>query len=132
MLHLVLKTRHNVLTATTEKVHQIGDHLSVPGLIDCADAGSGAELDVMIQAGALVLSGDHSITGKIREDASEGIQCLVYGPGRRVGPEIARTVLRHLACDRDLRKWVSPVNPYVGIALVVLQADVVPGAVLLD
>jgi hypothetical protein len=56
----------------------------------------------------------------------------VNRPGAGKGAEIAGAVAEHSPCDLDLGEGVLPVDLEVGVALVVLEAHIVPGAVLLD
>ena len=115
-----------------QEIAQVVDHLAVAGLFDRADAGPAAQLDVVIQAGARILAGDLAVAGQVGEDAAQHIQGLVHRPDAGVGAEVARAVLDHLAGDGHLGEGVRPVHLDVGVALVVLEADVVARAVLLD
>ena len=132
LLHRGLQARHNGVAAPAQECHQVGDHLPIAGLIDRPDAGRRAELDVVVQTGSFVLAGDDPIAGQIRENASEGIQGLVDGPGRRVGAEVSRAVITHLARHRHLGVRFGPMDLDVRIALVILEADVVLRPMLLD
>ena len=49
--------------------------------------GASAQLDIVIQAGALVLAGDHPVAGQVGEDAPQHIQGLVHRPHAGVGPK---------------------------------------------
>ena len=67
--------------------------LAVFRLLDRADAGPGAQFDVVKQAGAGILAGDLAVTGQVREDAAEDVQSLVNCPNAGVRAKIARPVL---------------------------------------
>ena len=117
---------------TFEKRHQIADHLPVAILGNGADARCGAQLDVEVQAGAFVLPGDFAVAGQVGEHAPQHIQRLVDRPGGGIRPKISRAVFDHLAGDGDFGIRLTPMDFDVGIALVVLQADVVFRPVALD
>ena len=74
--------------ATLQELPQIIDHLAVAGLVDGADARRSTQLDIVIQAGAFILSGDLPVAGEVGEDAAEHIQRLVHRPHAGVGAVI--------------------------------------------
>ena len=130
--HLLRQTLDDRLRLALQEMAQVIDHLAVLGLLDGADAGSAAQLDIVIQAGARILAGDHPVAGEIGEDAPEHIQGLVHCPDAGVGAKIARAVLDHLAGDGHLGEGIRPVNFDIRVAFIILEADVVMRAVLLD
>ncbi len=101
-------------------------------LIDIANAGRVAELDVEIETGAAVLAGNVPVTGQVRKDFAQQVQRLVHGPDRGVWPKIAGTVPRHAPGHRHFWKRFAPMDFDIGIPFVVLEADIVMGLVLLD
>ena len=115
-----------------QKIAQISDQLAVPGLVDGADAGSAAQLDVVIQAGARILAGDLAVAGEIGEDMAQHIQGLMHGPDAGVRAKVMRTVLDHLAGDGHFGEGVRQMHFDVGVAFVVFEADVEARTVLLD
>ena len=132
LFHFLLDTLHDRFGVTVQEFLQVGDHLAVLRLVDRADAGRQAELDIVIKTGALVLAGDFPVTGQVRKDPPQHIQSLVDGPGGCIWAEIACAVLLHQACHGDFGKWLIPMDFDVGVTFVVLQADVVLGTVFLD
>ena len=132
-LHLALAGAATMLFAVSaEEIHQVGDHLAVLGLGRRADAGRDTQLDVIVKTGAFVLPGDLAVTGQIGEDAAQHIQGLIDRPGGGVRTKITRAIFDHLPRDGDFGEWLVPVDLDVRIALVILEADVVFRAMLLD
>ena len=68
-------------------------------LVDRPDARTRAQLDVIIQAGTRILSGDLPVTGQVRENPAQHIQGLVDCPDAGVGAKIPGAVVDHLAGD---------------------------------
>ena len=132
LLHLLAQARDDGFGAAIQELAQIVDHLPVAGLVNAPDARRGAQLDVVVQAGAGILAGDLAVAGEIGEDAPQHVERLVHGPHAGVGAEVARAVVDHLARDGDFGKGVRPVYLDVGVAFVVLEAHVVTRAVLFD
>src|SRR5688500_6148172 len=115
-----------------EELHQVRDRLTVLYLVDRSDAGSGTELDIVVKTGTFVHTCDDTVTGQIGEDTAKHIQRLIYGPCGGVRSKVTRTVIHHLPRDRDFGEGVSPMDLYVWVALVILEADVVFRAMLLN
>ncbi len=111
---------------------KVGDDLLVVLLANGANAGPGAQFDVVIQAVARILSRDLAVAGQVREDTPQHVQRLVHRPHAGIGTVIVRAILHHLARDRHLGEGIVPVNFDVGVTLVIFQADVVVRPVLLD
>ncbi len=131
-LHFVLHACDDLIAVPAEKVHQVRDHLAVAFLRNRSNAGRVAKLNIVIKAGAFVLSCDLAVACQIGENLAQHFQRLVHGPCRSVWPEVARTIFCHLACDGDLRERLTPTDFYVRVTLVIFEADVVFGSVLLD
>ena len=131
-LHLGFETRHDLFTVSAEEIHQVGDHLAVSCLGRRSDTGGNAQLDVKVKTRAFVESCDLAVTGQVGEDVSQRLQGLVDCPGRGVRTEIPRAVFGHLPRDGHLGERFIPVDFDVWVALVILEADIVFGAVLLD
>ena len=72
-----------------QELAQIIDHLAVFSLVDRADTRPGAQLDIVIQAGARILTGDLAVAGQVGEDPAQHIQGLVDRPDAGVGTKIA-------------------------------------------
>ncbi len=132
LFHFLLQTGDNLFAVPLQEVHQVRDHLAVLGLGRRADAGGDAQLDVIVQARPQVGAGDLPVAGQEREDLPQDVQSLVDSPGGGIRPKVARAILHHLAGDRHLGEWLSPVDLDIRIALVVLEPDVVLRPVLLD
>ena len=131
-LHLVFQALHDWIGLSVQEILQIGDHLTVFGLGHGSDAGSGTQLDVEVETGAGVGAGDFTVAGQVGEDAAQHIQGLVYSPDGSIRPEVARTVIRHLARHGDFGVGIRPMDFDVGVAFVVLQSDVEARTVALD
>ena len=89
-------------------------------------------MDEVFQASTLVVAGDGLRAGAIGEEFLEEVHRLADGTGAGERPEVARAVGQHPAGEVDLRELLREVNLDVGIGLVVLEAGVVEGLVLLD
>ena len=115
-----------------QKVAQLVNRRAVFVLAHRADARGRAQLDVVIQAGALVVAGDLAVAREIRENLAEHVERLIHRARIGERAKVARAVLLHLARRQHLGEGVLPVDLDVGIALVVLEPDVELGLVLLD
>ena len=67
-----------------------------------------------------------------REQPPDQVHRLVHRRRRRVGPEVPTAVIWQLARALDAREVVGPGDLDVGVALIVLQADVEARLVALD
>ena len=102
---------------------------------DGLDARALAALDVVEQArpaeGPLAFP-DVERAGPEREEAADQVHRLVDAACRGVRPEVAASVAHELARPLDAREVLAQRDPDVGVALVVLEADVEPRLVALD
>ena len=108
------------------------DEGAVLFLGDGADAGPRAAADVIVEASSCVLARDLPFAGQIGKQSAQHIQGLVDSPHSGEGAEVAGSVLLHAAGDDDAGIILLPGDLDVGVALVVLEANVVLGAVFLD
>lgn len=65
LLHLFTQTVHYWGGAPFQEFAQVVDHLPVGCLINRANARAAAQLDVIIQAGTLILTGDDAVAGQV-------------------------------------------------------------------
>jgi hypothetical protein len=100
--------------------------------INRANAGAIAQLDVKVEAGAIILAINHPITAEKGEDFAQHVQCLVYRPDRGVRTKIAGAIPFHTACHRHFGEIILPMDFDVGVTFIIFQADIVFGLVLLD
>ena len=106
--------------------------LPVVGLVHRADAGGGAPVQLVLQAGPAPLAVDVDVAVADLEEAVDQLRRAIRGGSREERAVVERTVLLHLAGDEHLGEGVLPGELHVGVALVVPQQDVVWGAVLPD
>ena len=78
------------------------------------------------------MSGDLAVTGKVREDMTQHIQGLMHCPDAGIGAKVMRPVLDHLARHRHFGEGRCQVYFDVGVAFIILEADVKARPVLLD
>ena len=134
-LHLLLQGPDHDLLAAFEERLDLGDVGPIRGLVDRLDARRLAALDVVQQArpleGPLAVP-DVDRAGPEREEAPDEVHRLVDAAGRRVRPEIAAAVVDELPGALDAREVVGHGDLDVGVALVVLEADVEARLVALD
>ncbi len=88
----------------SRNLHRSVDHLAVILLVDPADTGRGAQLDVVIQAGARVLAGDDAVAGAVLENLAQLNPGFGAPPTRWCRAEVTRAVLHVLARDGHLGK----------------------------
>jgi hypothetical protein len=130
--HPLLQIGDHLLAATLEEAGQPTDRGAILLLRHRADAGPRTELDVVVQAGTLVVAGDLPIAGQVRERLAQQVERPVDGRGGGEGAEVAAAVLFHAARDEHFGKRVGPGDLDVGVTFVVFEAHVVARAVLLD
>ena len=128
LLHADFELALDVRRAPLEEEQHGADHRRVVFLGDLADTWCEAALDVVLEARPVL----QVAAGAQREELAQELEALVHGRDVRVGAEVARAVLRHAVRQEDARVLLLHRDLDVGIALVVLEADVVMRAVLLD
>ena len=128
LLHAELQFALHILRAPFEEEQDRADHRRVVLLRDLADARREAALDVVLQAGPVL----QVAAGAQREEAAQELQALMHGRDVRIGAEVARSVLRHAVRQEYARVLLLHGDFDVRIALVILEADVVVRAMLLD
>ena len=133
--HFGLQALDQGLAPALEEQLHLGDVGAVVLLRDRLDARSLAALDVVQQAGSLegalpVLDIDGARPE--REQPPDQVHRLVHRRRRRVRPEVPAAVVGQLAGALDAREVVGPGDLDVGVALVVLEADVEARLVALD
>ena len=84
---------------------------------------------MILQARTLDL---HVLACTQREEPLQELHTLVHRARRRIGAEVARAVFRDAPRDHEARILVGQRDLEVRIALVILEADIVARAVLLD
>ena len=132
LLHLSLQPLNDRFRMAFQEFAQVVNHLAVLRLVHRPNAGGEAQLDIVVQAGARVLPADLTVTGEIRENAPEHIQGLVQGPHAGIGAVVTRPVLKDLARDGHAGERHIPMHLDIGVALIILHADVVLRAIALD
>ena len=93
-----------------------------------------ALLHMVIQAGPLFsdVTGKFFITAWQAKDRLDGLNDLLGTAAAAIGPEIGGAVILDAVGKGDLRIGLPQVQPQIGIALVILQKDVVFGHIVLD
>ena len=115
-----------------EKSAYIFNHRAIGRLVNDPDTRGQAQLDVVVQTGSQILTGNRSVACQIGEDLPQDIQGLVHGPYTCIGSVITAAVVDHATGHSDLRKGVRPVNPDIWISFVVFEPHVVFRLVPLD
>ena len=128
LLHAELQFALHILRAPLEEEQDGADHRRVILLRDLAGARREAALDMVLEARAVL----QVAAGAQGEEPAQEFQALVHGRDVRVGAEVARSVLRHAVRQEDARVFLLHRDLDVRVALVVLEADVVVRAMLLD
>ena len=100
--HLDLQAAGDLVGAAVEERTQICDHLAVFFIVHLTDAGSVAQLDIVIQAGPRILPGDLPVTGQVGENLAQHIQGLMHRPHAGIGPKVSGAVAGHPAGDGTL------------------------------
>ena len=127
--HAARKLLFYLLRPTFEEQAYLVDHRAVLLLVNRLAARRKTALDVILQARTFDL---HILACAQREESLQELHALVHRACRRIGAEVARAVFRDAPRDHDARILVGQRNLEVWIALVILEADVVARAVLLD
>ncbi len=130
--HLLSRIIQDSAAVPAEEIHQVLDILAVLFAVHLADTRRVTQLDVVIQAGALILSGNVAVTGQVRESLAQNIERFPHRPRCRVRPKIAAAILLHAPRKFHFREIVGPAHGDVRVALIVLEPDVEMRSVLLD
>ncbi len=104
---------------------------SVGGGLDKTDAGRGAALDLVQQAGARAVGEDGVLAGAQLEGLLQQMDALAHRPGVREGAEVARALGEGAAVVGQARELVGG-ELDVGVGLVVAEEDVVARREALD
>ena len=133
--HLLFEVLDDGLGVAVEELDQPLHQPLVLPLVDLAHARSGALLDVEEEAGpaeALVVAELVVAARADRERAQEEVERLPDGVGVGVGTEVLGVLALLAPHDHGPGPLVAGGDGEEGVALVVPQADVEPGPVLLD
>ena len=133
--HLLVELVDDRLGVAVEELDQVLDQPFVLGLVDLAHARSLALLDVKEQAGAseALVVGELVVTARADgERAQEQVERLPDGVGVGEGAEVPDVLALLAPHDHGPGPLVAHGDGEEGVALVVPQADVEPGPVLLD
>ena len=134
-MHLSLQPLQDGLGVPVEKGHQIADQASVGLVIDRLDARTAAFLDVVQEARlAQPLMGAELVVaaGSDRERAQQRVQRLADGIGVGVRPEVQVALVLGPPAHHGPGPLVTHRHRQKRVALVVPQAHVEAGLVLLD
>ncbi len=135
LVHLRLEPLDDRLGVAVEERHQVADQFLVGRLVDGPDAGPGALLDVVQQAGlAQPLVGAELVVaaGADGEGAQQRVEGLPDGVGVGVGTEVPAALVLGAPPDHGPGPLVAHRHGQERIALVVPQPHVEAGLVLLD
>ena len=133
--HLCFQAVHHRVGVSLEELQQLLHQTAVADRVDLSHAGSGAFLDMEEQAGLAQLGVTRELAvaaAAHRESAQQQIERLADGVGVGVGPEVAHAFLFGPPHDQRPGPFVAHGDGQVGVGLVVDQADVESGPVLLD
>jgi hypothetical protein len=131
-LHLGLEARFELLVPALQEEDDVGDRLRV-GLAgrEPGDTGTEAGMEVVVQAGPGQLPVDLDRAGadlKVPRDHPHDPPCEPSPEGTEIGV----AVVLHAARHQGARPGLARRDLDVGVGLVVAEADVVAGAMLLD
>ena len=133
--HLALEPADELHRVAGHEVAEVVDDRAVGLLVDPADAGRRALVDVAQQAGPPDLPGpdEHALgAGAGREHPQQQVERLADGPGMGVRPEVAHALALGAAHHLQPREVLVQRDGQARVALVVAVLDVEAGVVLLD
>ena len=131
--HALPQPRAHVERLALEEEHHVLDHTAIIVLALVADAWRAAALDVVVEARTVgSLARQVPVAGAHREDSPDDLQGLAQGADVGVGPEVAGTLDAHAPDHEHARERLAQRHGDVRVALVVREADVEAGLVLLD
>ena len=133
--HLGLQARQDRLGVAGEEPHQVLDVAVVRLVVDGADARSRAAVDVEEQArpAQALVPDELGVRARAdREAPDEEVERLADGVGVPVGAEVAHALALAPPDDGRTGPLLVQRDGEPGVALVVLQPDVVAGQVILD
>ncbi len=131
-LHPALDRPGQLGQPALEEEAGVVDALAIVGFADAADAGSRAEPELVLEAGALAAAEDGVLAAADAEVPVDEMDGGAGPPGGAERPEIARAVGLDLAAEVDAGERLADRQLEVGEALVVLEPEVEAGLVLLD
>ena len=133
-LHLLLQLLTQALVLALEQKDGLLQPRVIVRLLHAGPAPAVAALHLIVQAGPLPADVAREFFGATRqaERRAQGVDDLLRAPAASVGAEIARAVIRDARGQRDDGIVLAQVDAQVGIALVVLEQDVVFRHIVLD
>ena len=124
LVHALRQRLLDLAVAAAQKAAHLVDDGVVLGLVDAADAGRRAALDLVLQAGPGARR-EHAVrAGAQREGALQGVERAVDRGGRGEGAEILVGRVAHAAVLGELRPFGVAADDDVGKRLVVAQQHV--------
>jgi len=130
--HLLLEPVYNVGGFPLQKRGNIFHHRIIIRLRDCIDTRTRTKFNIIVQARSTVLTGDLPITGQIREDTPQQIQCLMHRPNTGIRAEISRPILNHLAGNQNPRVRILKFDFNIRIAFIVFELNIVLRPILFN
>ena len=133
-LHLLLQLLTQALVLALEQKDGLLQPRVIVRLLHAGPAPAVAALHLIVQAGPLLADVAREFFGAARqaERRTQGIDDLLCAPAASVGAEIARAVVRDARGQRDDGIGLTQVDAQVGVALIVLEQDVVFRHIVLD
>ena len=133
-LHLLLQLLTQALVLALKQEDGLLQPRVIVRLLHAGPAPPIAAVHLIIQAGPLLADIAWEFLGAARqaERRTQGVDDLLCAPSAAVGAEIARAVVRDARGQRDDGIGLAQVDAQVGIALVVLEQDVVFRHIVLD
>ena len=132
LLHLMPQLPGNPVRVAFHKHDDLLDYLGIVFPAGQTGAGGHAAVNIILQAGAGVMTGDNLGTRTVGKQFLDQIHCLADAAGGSEGSEIAGAVLGHLPGDVNPGEILGKVNLQVGIGLVILEASIEVGLVSLN
>ncbi len=131
-LHATDQLLLQLMALAGEKAARLLHHIEIIRPADQPDAGTGAALDLILQAGAGAVLEFGIRAGAEREQPLESRQCLIDCPGGGEGAEIFALAIAGAAVLCDLRPVMITGDQDIGEGFVIAQDDVVARLQILD
>ena len=90
-----------------------------------ADAGSAAEFEMVVEAGAFVFAIDGTVAVEVGEYFADGFEGTPDSPAAGKGAEIAGAVFQNLSDAFDFGVVVLPVDLYIWVTFVIFEHHIV-------
>ena len=134
LLHLSGPLRHHLVQLALQQLHRLVHVGPVLALVHIGAAIAVTGAHVEVEAGALLadVPGELPLAGGQAQGGEQGVNDALAGPPGAVGAEVPGPVPGHLGGKGELGILLLDAEADIGVALAVLEQNVVPGLVALD